>query len=175
MRPTPLLFLLAGCGGAPFGVALTEPYDAQAIQAAGDERQTSDTDVEHDRLLASDATPDGLRDSSAPWPDSARLVDQGAPPGTALDSGIGVSDVDACALVTHDNGFGRTWQDCNPPDAATACGSGCTLTDGYGGVCNGAGTSTCTCWDPDGHVRAGSWPMGNTCNAMTLATPNLWH
>ena len=129
MRPTPLLLLLIGCG-SPFGAALTEiDHDAQEITFAADsgDRDSGGGDghtLDPDTSLFGGS--DAARYLSQEASSEAGVEAQAAQ--TEADALPMKSISDACALVTHDNGFGRTWQDCSPPDAATACGSGCTLT-----------------------------------------------
>ena len=138
MRYVPLLFpLLLGCGGAPFS--------AEALRAQDD--------------AATDGTP--AVDSG---PGGAEASSDG---GSASDAAPEAGEAQACALVTHSDGLGQTWQDCAPlgmydqAEAFRACaanGGACVL-NACGAVCDIDPHSPgyCSCWDYagplSGHVN----------------------
>lgn len=138
------LVLLGACGGSPFSSTDFAPQaDGGAnVEAAVQFDQTADQVVDH-RTASPEAAADAGTDVVAVDPDAGM-----APDGTtmgedaAVDAGADVApseDADAgCALVTHDNGLGQTWQDCTPTGTHTqdqamqACTAYCA-------------TNACTC------------------------------
>ena len=175
-----LALLQVGCGVSAVGLQPIDFDSGSAPEAAA--------------AVSAEAKPEAALEAGTPEADAAAEagepeaeasvfdVSLSLPMKTFPDAGIPEADIpEGCVIVTHDNGLGRTWQDCTPlgdrsqREALQACGSNnCTYTDGYGGVCTGAGSPMCTCWDPDGHIRGGSWPSNGTCSVTALATQNVW-
>ena len=139
-------------GGARDGSANTDGSDGSAVDAQGDGRVVDaaeaggDGGVSDARAGALDGGPDAMARDASPGDasDAARAPD--APDGSgasdaattpdasdaaavldASDGGGGTVTPDACALVTHSNGVGQTWQDCtalgthNRTQAQSAC------------------------------------------------------
>jgi hypothetical protein len=156
-----LILATTACGGSAFSTdPLLEPPDAAQQHDAGSPVAVAPQE-------AAAPVPE-----AAPAEAAAVVTPEPAPEPTPEASAPEAAP-EACALVTHSNGIGATWQNCSPVSARAACEhtGPCTLSDGAGGVCNGAGSTECVCWDPDGKVRVGTWPNGS-CNAM--AVTGMW-
>lgn len=182
IRVTILISLLSACGGAAFSSTI----DAPPPDAAAPITVSLEAGEEGDAANAV-APPDALSDVALETSTGEATLEAtlNADAEAPLDASSDVApeeaareDVVSCTLITHSNGLGATWQDCVPgrePMRAcelAKCGA-CTGTDAYGGTCCVGGVS-CTCWDPDGHVRGGTWPSGNSCSASALATEDTW-
>lgn len=159
MRIIVLVLATTACGGSAFSTdPLLAPQDASPTETG------SPVEV-------------SLSEAAAPVPEAAAPVEATAvaapEPAPEPMPEASAPEVEACALVTHSNGIGATWQSCSPASARAACEhtGPCTLTDSAGGVCNGAGSTECVCWDPDGKVRLGTWPA-QSCNATTVT--GMW-
>lgn len=156
MKYALVLLMLVGCGGAPFEVGLDAPGDAGS--SPGEDVVTIRLDPSRPDAPSFDATPDGLRDSSAPSPDSARLNDDGAPPGTAHETiEAAAADAgrvdDAGPLEASSDGAGDAVASF-PPEAAppalccmTPCGgaqvAAITCGNGPAWTCDTAGGASC--------------------------------
>lgn len=142
-----LCLLLAGCS-APFEAAIAEPTQ--------------------------DGAPDAPADGGASAQDGGGGEGEAAPEGEAgqvLDTGPH-SEAEACALVTHTDGIGQSWQDCVPEgtydeqEARRACessGAQCVPSDcnsdaGVQAIC-----SACACWTFQGPYGAGSVYATTAC------------
>jgi hypothetical protein len=89
--------------------------------------------------------------------------------------------VDACALVTHNNGRGQTWQDCvplgtiNDAQAVKACqassATGCAASSSCGPCYYDSFLSAYVCW---GHGTLGGVDVsGRVFSASTACTPSV--
>jgi len=218
----PVLFVLVGCGGGQFTGSSTpaesSPDSGATVEA--DSGSSADGSVtvgstggstggrvdgafDHGDAAGSgadDAASDngtgGAPGTGGRAPGAGGIVGTGGAPGSGGVSGEGGAPApDACALVTHNNGLGQTWQDCvplgtyNEAQAMKACAASgaalclpttsaaaCTIFDHekvYGYDANGVLIAR---WGHAGSIAGYYAPIGaGLCDAPTAHPDWRWY
>jgi hypothetical protein len=187
-----VVLVLAGCSGESFTAGKLDPVvtDADPTADSGVDAVTS-TGGQPNSDADSGSSAGGASSGGAPTATGGALGSTGGIVGTGGTKGSGGSSsggspatgsvtgtggaVDACTLVTHDNGVGQTWQDCvplgtyNEGQAMKACkasGAAMCLTSERCGV----GVYEVQGFNADRSHLTGEWGYGNF--TMGYVSPN---
>lgn len=184
---------LIGCGGDPFSPTFgVTPSSDSAIEEDGGAAQ-----IDTDSGASSGGANSGAGGSLGTGGSTTGAGGATPSPPDAGHEGTGGSPAagsDACALVTHDNGLGQTWQDCVPlgtynlEQAMKACvASGAGMCIPNGKVCTFAEYEKVLGYTADGSTLIGIWGFWgqiagyvavgseSVCNAPTVHPDSRWY